>query len=49
MDVFFCTLHCWDLVKLGLLLNECEDIAGTSKRLGDPAGGRVRDKMQRPH
>lgn len=51
-DVFFfppCALHCWDLVRLRVLLEACEGIAGASKRLGDPAGGRVRDKMQRPH
>lgn len=44
-----CALHCWDLVRLRVLLEACEGIAGASKRLGDPAGGRVRDKMQRPH
>lgn len=49
MDVFFCTLHCWDLVRLRVLLEECEGIASASKSLGDPAGERVGDKMQRPH
>lgn len=32
-----------------MLLDACEDIAGASKSLGNPAGGRVRDKMQRLH
>lgn len=39
-------------VVLGFIQAKCVlrgDIACASLSLGDPAGGRVRDKMQRPH